>query len=236
MGEDKEGSGDGNKRRVKKKSLEEFLTFRKDRPGELGRQPVNEAYYLGLKRRRFWEMAQRPEWHCLSLKDKAEILDVSTVTVRNWENSLSDEEWKKALETARGRSGRMSLKVDAAVTKESLNGNTKAAELYYRRIEGWAPKSGMELTRGEDGNLSKAGDRELLVGLLASLSAEERAGLMAEAARTEMKVPAEPGSGFMEMKGVTDETGSEADGGMGEGKTEEISQEVEGGEAVKNDG
>lgn len=168
----------------------------KFRPGT----PNARAFALGLKRRRFWEMVQTPDWHCLSTKEKAEVLEVTTVTVRNWENALSDEEWKKALETSRNRHAKTSLKVDAAVVKESLNGNVKASELFYRRIEGWAPKSGMELTRGADGDLDEKGDRELLVGLLASLTPEERRSLLQDAENAKFEAPPEPGKALMDLK------------------------------------
>lgn len=186
------------------KSLEEFFAIKNSgrrRKGDFRPQtPGNVAFSLGLKRRRFWEMVQRPEWHCLTTKDKAKVLDVSTQTIHNWENALSHEEWKKALEISRERHAKTSLKIDASVVKESLKGNVKAAELFYRRIEGWAPKSGMELTRGPDGDLSSKGDRELLVGLLASLPLEERKALLADAEAAQVQVPQEPGQSLMEMK------------------------------------
>lgn len=136
-------------------------------------------------RKRFLDLLKFPEFHEMKLQEKADATGVSISTISKWMVQVPDSYLAEALKVSRERSASRSLEVDASLMRQCREGNVKAMDLYYRRIEGWAPKTGMELTRGVDPEMAEKDDKALLVALMQGLSEEERAEVVKRAGSKE---------------------------------------------------
>lgn len=129
-------------------------------------------------RRRYVAMLEFPQWHLMTQVEQADALGVTQGTISQWKNGVPVSVWDSALKVSRERHAQLSLEVDASLMKQCREGNVKAMDLYYRRIEGWVPKQDMELTRGRDKELDGKANFELLRELVKGLSPEERRELI----------------------------------------------------------
>ena len=101
-------------------------------------------------------------------KSKQEIADelgVAKVTLYEWDKRL---DWKEANIKRRALLGAVMHKIDAAMLRKAEKGDTKAAELFYTRFDGYIPVTGsVDLTKKDDDELKKRADEikaQLLTG------------------------------------------------------------------------
>lgn len=131
-----------------------------------------------LMRERLLELLKTVEYHVMDDEEKSAELGISKETVKRWEMQVPEEYWQEALKTTRDKYAKQSLKVDAALYRESVRekGDAKHKELYYRRAEKWEPKSGLEVSKkAEYEDVSNA---DLILGLWGSLSGKEQDELL----------------------------------------------------------
>lgn len=145
--------------------------------------PIQES------RKRYLDYLMVPEFHLMSETDQAEAVGVDPRTIKKWGRQVPVEYMAEALKKSREEHAARSIQVDSALFKEAVKdgGDAKHKELFYRRVEGWNPKTEMELTRGVDPDMAGKTDRELLVGLLASLPEEERVKVLEDAKNVEAR-------------------------------------------------
>lgn len=129
-------------------------------------------------RLKFLELIKFPEFWEMGDNEKGASLGITDTTVRKWLIQVPDSVLAAALKLQRERSVRRSLEVDSYLMKQCKEGNVKAMELYYRRIEGWEPKQAMELSRGRDKELEQVDTVDLIKGLMEGMSAEQRKRLV----------------------------------------------------------
>lgn len=147
---------------------------------EKGRNDMASETFSGvyIKRQAFLEMLNYPEFHEMKNQDQADALDITVMTLLKWKKCVPDEYLASALKLTRERRASRSFEADSSLMKEVRKGNTKAIELFYRRIEGWEPKQGMELTRGKDKEMEGKSNLELAKMIVADLSEEDRKQLL----------------------------------------------------------
>lgn len=153
-------------------SVEAFLSVRND----FKSLDVNTRTYQ--LRKLFLDMLMFPEFHVMTTPEKAEAIGIEESTVKQWMMQVPDEYLGEALKISRERHARQSFEVDASLMRECKEGNVKAMDLYYRRIEGWVPKQDMELSRGRDKELDSRANMDLLRELVKGLSPSEKAELL----------------------------------------------------------
>lgn len=83
---------------------------------------------------RYLKALQDQEFALMSASEQAKRLKVSAVTISRWRR---DVDWKAKTEEYRGRYWYYSPHIDMAVIRKAMEGDLKAAELYYARHEGW---------------------------------------------------------------------------------------------------
>lgn len=131
-------------------------------------------------RRRYLALLEFPEWGLMTQTEQAEALGVTQGAISQWKAGVPVSVWDSALKISRERHAKGSLEVDSSLMRQCKEGNVKAMDLYYRRIEGWVPKQDMELTRGRDKELDGKANFDLLRELVKGLSPAERRELIGE--------------------------------------------------------
>lgn len=135
------------------------------------------------ERQRFIDLLMEPDFHVMSFAERAEALGVQEKTVRIWWKQCPYEYMAQALKVSREKHAGRTLEVDAALYREATEkgGDAKHKELYYRRIENWEPKQGLELSKGKDKELTPDQMAQALKDALQLLPEDKRAELLREA-------------------------------------------------------
>lgn len=159
-------------------------------------------------RQRFVDLLMDPNFQVMTFVERAELMGVNEGTLKNWWKQVPADYMAEALKVSREKSAAKSMEVDAALFREATaeGGDAKHKELFYRRIEGWEPKTAMELSKGKDKDLDNAAVFQAMKDAMAMLSPEQKAELLGTPKETPvLEVRSESG-------GVVSE-GGEAKGG-----------------------
>lgn len=136
--------------------------------GKKAEVPENEDKGLvvgeeGLKgANRYLKALQEQDFALLSGEEQAKRMGVSPVTISRWRK---DVDWKAKTEEYRARYWYYSSHVDMAVVKKAMEGDLKAAELYYARFEGWDRNRGGMTVNVNLGKFEGMTNSELLAQL-----------------------------------------------------------------------
>lgn len=117
------------------------------------------------------KLMEDAEYRAKTYEEKAEIVGTTLNTIYRWERELPADQWDKWLEDSRKKYARQFLKVDAALLRRATE-DTASADLAYKRLEGWSPKTTNEnLNRNAD--LEGKTDAELMADILKGVSKEQ---------------------------------------------------------------
>lgn len=103
-------------------------------------------------RQYFIECVIALDWEDKTLKEKAEMFDVSIPTISNWEAKL-DWAWVRA-ERSKKYAKRLA-KIDSALLKMAEKGSLGHIELAYKRFDGYIPSSAINVANQTDDDLKR---------------------------------------------------------------------------------
>ena len=72
--------------------------------------------------------------------EQAKEIGVAVGTIGKWHKTQTKAFWENRESTMRGMYAKHMPQIDLAVIKKAKLGDTNAAELSYKRFEGWSPK------------------------------------------------------------------------------------------------
>lgn len=134
----------------------------------MSRRPVSE---MAVIRAEWLRLMEDAEYRAKSGEERAEIAGVQVNTVYKWERELPVDQWDKWLEDSRKKYARHFLKVDAALLRRAQE-DTASADLAYKRLEGWSPKS-EQTNINRNAELEGKTDAELRAEILKAIPKEE---------------------------------------------------------------
>lgn len=121
-------------------------------------------------------------------------LRISRTTLAKWQEQMRvDGTWTRIVEGWRSAYDRFKPQVDMAVIQKAIReGDMKACELFYQKMEGWSPKNALELTRGKE--YEGMDNKALFLEMLKSMTPEERRSLVSSSPteKIEMKTGEDP--------------------------------------------
>jgi hypothetical protein len=86
--------------------------------------------------------------------------------------------WEELKATYRKAACMFAPAIDMALIKKAVRGDTKAIELFYTRMEGWTPRTGLDVTAGAGGDVRRLDTKELLGQLMGGMTEGERRALL----------------------------------------------------------
>jgi len=122
-------------------------------------------------------------------KDQARELGVSEGCVFRWKQAMTISEWEEVRDHFREGYAKFAPMVDFALIRKATQGEMKAVELFYQRMENWNPKTGMDISVTR--KYGEMDQRELMKAIVGTLTPSEREMLAAKKEEVETQVSSE---------------------------------------------
>lgn len=107
----------------------------------------------------------REEFSEMSKGAQAKDLGVGIGTIYKWHEGQTKAWWDNRASSMRSMYAQHMPEIDSAVLKKAKTGDINAAELAYKRFEGWSPKQTNE-NINRNGDLEGKTDEEILLEML----------------------------------------------------------------------